>query len=980
MRGFPALVCSIMECSNADPFDWTVDEVVNFLCRNPETPWSKSISSAPRPNPASFENALRDNLITGEVLLQDVDKDVLKDDLGLKAVGHRGSIMRAIGFLQQRSSKFQTSKSEQSFVLPSSSPLQPLPHLQHTNAHPSSVQHSSPVPPTAPSTPSLNKLPTTPAVSGPLNVGSGTDNLHGVIENSPEVNVPAGSREVPEASTSNHSRSHEKIVVDRHGRKRRRLNLTTFVESQSDDVVSEISGDEKPKSWYMGPSALTLNRVFYSSDPEGDDQTFTLVPPKLPNAQRIFVNRRLSYFFQQSPIELGSRDGFSQTAVIPYNPSMIKSTNDRFFTLYTAEKGVINPSKQRINDWPRLGHQTRVNDESQSPSELPKPQDPFSYLLQKYPAEGDSGDVFPIYGDSGSEGEFDEETWREMEEEQSEPITHQQRKLGPTEVESIIKDCVSAYEVNWRESHLPREMCKARNLWLVARRKKCVNQETKALSRDIRLLVARLQKLQEEIRKNEYTTEAELRTQCQCLEHTVFNIQKQKFRVSVLEHEKCPPKVHAPPKPRSPPKLRIGDEESLGSESDFAGSDTFDDFIVDDVGTPKVFEVENPPDTSSSSDGDDDIISVSGTRRRTRARPPKVFASSSPFISPSPSPSWPLHEKPDIIDLTMEDPDDDLRIETPPLNPVGSAKENLHDSTLPKISTSMSPPPSIGSPEVKAPVETKHGARSLGPKIDDIEETLLLDWEFLEARKDRRRLLAKLVGGLADDERTKLATHIPEYQFSKLKSLVRRALKSLDSGRVDVPGVDSDENRLIMRTASFYVAWLNCIRLGVEGIPKSVVQKALNRLDSDGFGRYYDELIERLRSCRAWKRRTEATDPDSDQEPHDTPHKRRKRGVKESQSAKMTQASAQRRVAQQEKQREKLEKRLESMGLANDNPSRQAVTFKDPIIYLNPHIGQRVKPHQLKGIQFMWRELIEDKDRQGCLLAHTMGLGKTMQV
>lgn len=94
----------------------------------------------------------------------------------------------------------------------------------------------------------------------------------------------------------------------------------------------------------------------------------------------------------------------------------------------------------------------------------------------------------------------------------------------------------------------------------------------------------------------------------------------------------------------------------------------------------------------------------------------------------------------------------------------------------------------------------------------------------------------------------------------------------------------------------------------------------------------------------------------------------------------MTQASAQRRVAQQEKQREKLEKRLESMGLANDNPSRQAVTFKDPIIYLNPHIGQRVKPHQLKGIQFMWRELIEDKDRQGCLLAHTMGLGKTMQV
>jgi SNF2 family DNA or RNA helicase len=28
----------------------------------------------------------------------------------------------------------------------------------------------------------------------------------------------------------------------------------------------------------------------------------------------------------------------------------------------------------------------------------------------------------------------------------------------------------------------------------------------------------------------------------------------------------------------------------------------------------------------------------------------------------------------------------------------------------------------------------------------------------------------------------------------------------------------------------------------------------------------------------------------------------------------------------------------------------------------------------------MWRELIQDDKSEGCLLAHTMGLGKTMQV
>ena len=51
------------------------------------------------------------------------------------------------------------------------------------------------------------------------------------------------------------------------------------------------------------------------------------------------------------------------------------------------------------------------------------------------------------------------------------------------------------------------------------------------------------------------------------------------------------------------------------------------------------------------------------------------------------------------------------------------------------------------------------------------------------------------------------------------------------------------------------------------------------------------------------------------------------------------------------------------------------------LIHLNAGIATKIKPHQLEGVQFMWRELITDeRSLQGCLLAHTMGLGKTMQV
>lgn len=111
-----------------------------------------------------------------------------------------------------------------------------------------------------------------------------------------------------------------------------------------------------------------------------------------------------------------------------------------------------------------------------------------------------------------------------------------------------------------------------------------------------------------------------------------------------------------------------------------------------------------------------------------------------------------------------------------------------------------------------------------------------------------------------------------------------------------------------------------------------------------------------------------------------TPHKKRKRMVKEDMTARATRANDQRRVEDSQRQHTLVRSKLLRQGISNSDPYHQAVSFTDPIVYLHPHIGRLVKPHQLGGIQFMWREVIEDIQRQGCLLAHTMGLGKTMQV
>ena len=59
------------------------------------------------------------------------------------------------------------------------------------------------------------------------------------------------------------------------------------------------------------------------------------------------------------------------------------------------------------------------------------------------------------------------------------------------------------------------------------------------------------------------------------------------------------------------------------------------------------------------------------------------------------------------------------------------------------------------------------------------------------------------------------------------------------------------------------------------------------------------------------------------------------------------------------------------------NPLHKADQEPIPI---EDKIARKMKSYQLEGVQFLWRELTGDLDRsQGCLLAHTMGLGKTMQ-
>jgi hypothetical protein len=64
-----------------------------------------------------FRLALQEQQVNGEMLLKGVDKELLRDDLGLKVAGDRFKVLNAIEYLRQSSVKYANSGKVQGKLL-----------------------------------------------------------------------------------------------------------------------------------------------------------------------------------------------------------------------------------------------------------------------------------------------------------------------------------------------------------------------------------------------------------------------------------------------------------------------------------------------------------------------------------------------------------------------------------------------------------------------------------------------------------------------------------------------------------------------------------------------------------------------------------------------------------------------------------------------------------------------------------------------
>jgi SNF2 family DNA or RNA helicase len=289
-------------------------------------------------------------------------------------------------------------------------------------------------------------------------------------------------------------------------------------------------------------------------------------------------------------------------------------------------------------------------------------------------------------------------------------------------------------------------------------------------------------------------------------------------------------------------------------------------------------------------------------------------------------------------------------------------------------------------------------------------------WRFsdLVEQEDRNKILQKLLRNIGQRKRENLHKTIQELQ---IKKFLNRLMAQVDafSARDDTPS-EEDAKETPRKTENVNAQMVElCARLllafyfarpdaysATKPVPADILAETMP--SPADVQRFFDVLrqylLQRGNSLYSSPMPGSFDNPaviDTDDEaqnqedfdPEDLMQvvpasaKRRKK-IKLDVGAAGKRQAARARMEESQQQQSSNPTMLQNMLPADFNPGDKIInplhTPDQEPIPIEANIAQMMKPYQLDGAQFLWRELTGDLDRaQGCLLAHTMGLGKTMQ-
>ncbi|WPH02068.1 Hypothetical protein R9X50_00492300 [Acrodontium crateriforme] len=952
-----------------DPWFWDVARVQSFFRAGPhQQEYIGNRPGAKLPT-EEFLQALEENDVNGACLLSDVEKSTLRDDFNIKSLNVRGTVFHCIEKLREQSAGYAT---------------------------------RSQAPSAATSTAAQN------------------------------LRSPASdaARLMP-VSVGQNIRADEYQTVDSQGRKRRKLaNLETQAalpqqsidQGQRSALLSSAPKDDRVD--FLPNTALPVDTLFYGpydfgeevgmlapngdisvDDEDSDEDNFHFTDQQKSRGEAEFVHSRLRHYFQRPETFELQKNGQKVLAVLPYKEGLQRHERSATAFAITAKHDILIT---RESEAALRGASGILIPQEKSGNHT---EGEWDFLIQKYRENSTDSTIVRNESETDSHENTGTDTDSDMIGSDECEVEEVARAVEPSRVAEIIEEVIKRQIIAWKEKDLPRLEAKAWTVW--NKMKKSILLQSALIAGStahIQELTSRMQNLKTKFMKDPWENEQDLVRTCGAFEPTVQLREEERWRISVWQRRREPPRTprskKAPQRYHSAatslqrgivtPGFVIHPEDRMSiSPGALAPSETEDHYH-----TPldKTERIPNHDTDASSEHEDALLIEHNEIIASSTANTPEPLE-----LEPNDGISTATQTR-DVQSQESSSDSDEL--------PSSRSTAKLRHSTIAAqlisrtpiapaqpidltLSDSSPPRPSITKRRGRPPGSSNKAACSLNKNAEDATCAEVDSWDFHELSKsrDRERILIKLLREAGTQRRNAIFQGLNKIKPSQVKEQLQAGLQTLKDGNSEVNGLHFEHAEIVLHCAGIFLAWYH-VNIGVmkdrtgqeswwDNVLKDSAQHTMF------MSRFRALLMKRNSKLFEEQRTAHFVISDSDDEPKTlTPHKKRKKEVQKSEVAMQSRNRALERQERYKKGLAVSNSDSQKLGaMIAGNPSFSGVPInpvKDDdhdFIYVLPSIAHKMKEYQIEGTRFLWRELTstEEDGSQGCLLAHTMGLGKTMQ-
>jgi hypothetical protein len=984
----------------------------------PEDPWIYSVDQViaclkPFINDDEV-SSFRDNDITGQVLLITASFETLKNELRIFSLGKRTAIMGIVVRWRARSEGYRDfhreghlralgiQHSEDSLDV-EEYPLVFPTHLPGLTTAPAAIAENE-MPTMIPEIPNLttapaaiaensmpNIIPETPDHSNlllrdePLYLTNPLSSGASLVEIRSDVPMEACDVAMPLIEPVLDACGDMEPEIDTETRKMERVSERIAKEDIAMDMdisdakndadieislKKETSGTKKP---YLPPKSRKIDTLFYGVevgediyvDLEDDEDKFCFTSvrrARFPGEQRYVVGR-MRHFLSGRRQSVWTQNNSRLTAGFrhyDHDRYFRKGVHPSFtvYDVYSSTRSRVHreTSATLLLPWGDLG--TARPSDTQIVRHNGVSQDPIDLLLKWQNIDG-ATDELPGFGESDDEDEDDRQSAsREIEEEggsHGEVARRSVISLTGEEIEETINEVIRKLVQEWRSRIMPKkEATKAYSLWRRAQKERRRKRTAHQARIRVEELDQRLLKLRSEFFKNGvvWRTKNQISKQARgSMEVTVREREEGKWLAELMERSEQPAKPE-----RKPTRTKDGEELSETDDGEDVASSSSDEFYSAD-------EEDVNLDGFLVSDDEGDLrggveIEVVGEREVEEE----------------------LAQRHLDLGFNLDDDDD----------------EEIQDAKdLPVTASQSTPAEYVDLTEESSSHETRREPVIINLLDDDDEMT-----EAAPPQNPPRDKLYQYLQGLTGDQRFGLYWKLYDIRDESNEvwfSLLIDCVHDLKRGR-KTKGLKEQ-----LAVCPIYVAWAldlpqrpNFSHLTAQHVKKleefrlfkAFASAVCNILGQD------PKIVDSTVAARNSRLQFMSDDRevfddaayfDDEADVNNGPrHRKRKhKEIAEDQEGKARRGANEkfnknlaRRIAEQRKRAQADGVEVGGGGVVI-NLGHYA---QDRDILIIDEIASKLKNHQIEGVRFMWQQLVQSGQNRGALLAHTMGLGKTLQV